>query len=87
MSDLGNHVAAVIPDKWNKVAVQLELQRGEISTIERNKHDELDRFMAVMEVWENSLRKPFTWDTLVAVLQSPFVSEAKLAAELQRDFC
>ena len=26
MSDLANHVAAVIPDKWKKVAVQLGLE-------------------------------------------------------------
>jgi hypothetical protein len=87
MSVLANRVAAVIPDKWKKVAVQLELSRGEIRAIQKDEDDSSDRFMAVMDHWKQSLRKPFTWATLVSALRSPSVNETRLADELNREFC
>ena len=87
MSVLANRVAAVIPDKWKKVAVQLELSRGEIRAIQKDEDDSFDRFMAVMDHWKQSLSKPFTWATLVSALQSPSVNETRLADELNREFC
>ena len=87
MSDLANRVAVVIPDKWKMVAVQLELARGEIKIIQKDEGEIVDRFMAVMDKWEQSIRKPFTWATLVTALQSPSVNETRLADELYREFC
>ena len=87
MSVLANRVAAVIPDKWKKVAVQLELSRGEIRAIQKDEDDSFDRFMAVMDHWKQSLSKPFTWATLVSALQSLSVNETRLADELNREFC
>jgi hypothetical protein len=87
MSVLANRVAAVVPDKWKKVAVQLELSRGEIKAIQKDEDDSFDRFMAVMDHWKQSLSKPFTWATLVSALLSPSVNEIILAYELRREFC
>jgi hypothetical protein len=87
MSVLANRVAAVVPDKWKKVAVQLELSRGEIKAIQKDEDDSFDRFMAVMDHWKQSLSKPFTWATLVSALQSPSVNETRLADELKHEFC
>ena len=87
MSVLANQVAAVIPDKWKKVAVQLELSRGDIRAIQKDEDDSSDRFMAVMDHWKQSLSKPFTWATLVSALRSPYVNETRLADELNRKFC
>ena len=86
MSDLANHVAAVIPDKWKKVAVQLGLGMSEIRAIQRNEDDCFDQFMAVLEHWEHTHCKPFTWGTLVTVLHSHSVNEPRLARKLQQEF-
>ena len=86
MSDLANHVAAVIPDKWKKVAVQLGLGMSEIRAIQRNEHDCFDQFMAVFEHWKQTHCKPFTWGTLVTVLYSHSVNEPILAGQLQQEF-
>ena len=87
MSVLANRVAAVVPDKWKKVAVQLELSQGEIKAIQKDEDDSFDRFMAVMYQWKQSLSKPFTWPTLVSALRSPSVNETRLADELKHEFC
>ena len=84
ISVLANRVAAKIPDKWKKVALQLELSVG---VIQRDQQDSFDQFMVVMYEWKDSLSRPFTWDTIVAVLKSDSVNETRLASELQREFC
>ena len=87
ISVLANCVAAKIRDKWKKVALQLELSVGVIRAIQRDQQDSFDQFMVVMYEWKDSLSRPFTWDTIVAVLKSDSVNETRLASELQREFC
>ena len=48
MSDLANRVAAVIPHKWNQVAIQLQLSTGERKAIEKDKTESSERFMAFL---------------------------------------
>ena len=87
LSDLANHVAAIIPHKWKQVAIQLELSRGERKAIEKDENDCFDRFMAVLEQWKQSGSLPYTWKTLVTALNSTSVDEQTLAEQLERDFC
>ena len=87
ISHLANRVAAVIPNKWKKVAIQLELSEGEIKAIQTDEKESFDQFIAVMYRWKQSLSKPFTWATLVSALESPSVNENRLAHELRTEFC
>ena len=87
MSDLANRVTAVIPHKWNQVAIQLQLSTGERKAIEKDKMESSERFMCVLEHWERSCTLPYTWETLIAVLKSASVGEQELADQLHRDFC
>ena len=87
MSDLANHIAAIIPDKWKQVAIQLGLSMGEIKTIQRDGDDCFDRFMAVFDHWQRSSCKLYDWKTIITALKSRSVNENKLADELQREFC
>ena len=87
MSVLANRVAAKVPHQWMKVAWQLELDNGDIQTIQKNQQDVFDKFMAVINKWKETLSRPFTWDTIVTVLKSDSVKETRLASELEREFC
>ena len=87
LCDLANHVAVVIPTKWRPVAIQLGLTMEEIRTIQKDEDDSFARFMAVLDSWQRSLRKPYTWNTLVTALKSASVDELKLAERLQQQFC
>ena len=88
MGDLTNRVAAIIPHKWNQVAIQLELDRGVRNRIERDgKGCCLDQFVAVLDEWKQSENLPYTWKTLISVLKSASVGEIALAERLQKEFC
>ena len=55
--------------------------------IQKDQDESSDQFMAVMYQWKQSLRRPFTWTTLVSALESSFVNEIRLANQLHREFC
>ena len=85
MRDLANCVAAIIPHKWKQVAIQLDLSWGKMKAIERNEHECFDRFIAVLDQWKQSDSQPYTWKTIVTVLNSASVDEPKLAKELEKN--
>ena len=87
MRDLANRVAAVIPHKWKKVAIQLDLSRSERKAIGKDEDKSFDCFIAVLEQWKQTANLPYTWKTIVTVLKSASVDEARLAEELEKDFC
>ena len=87
MDDLTERVAAKIPDKWNRVAIQLKLDRGVRNRIENDVKGCLDQFIAVLEEWSRSQSRPYTWQTLISVLKSVSVGEIALAERLEKDFC
>ena len=87
MKDLANYVAAIIPDKWMQVAVQLELDRSVIKAIRKDEDDCFERFMAVFDHWKQSSSQPYTWKALVTALKSTSVNELTLAEKIRHLFC
>lgn len=87
MADLANRCAAIIPDKWKQVAIQLGLSHGEIKAIQNDEGDSFAQFMAVFDRWKQSSSEPYSWKTLVTALRSKSVNEIKLANELHNEFC
>ena len=87
MADLANRCAAIIPDKWIQVAIQLGLSMSKIKAIYRDEINSFYRFMAVFDCWQRSSCEPYTWETLVNALRSRSVDEIKLADELDHEFC
>ena len=84
---LANEVAAMIPQKWHQVAIQLELEKAKRDIIRINeKIGQQEQFMAVLEHWENSCCLPYTWGTLLTALESRAVGEQKLADQLKQKF-
>ena len=65
--------------KWFDMAVYLEIDLAEVENIRLNKDDEKQRFTAVVEKWQKNGRPPFTWSTVVEVLDSQIVQEHYLA--------
>ena len=70
--DLMNEVAAVIPDKWRDIGLQLGLSHrvlegiATISPINTNLC-----YSNVFTLWENqNTTHPYTWSTIVEVLKS-----------------
>ena len=84
------NVAAAIPDKWQMVGLELDLPISTIRSIEAEKHVNLQGCFA--EVFDHCQRnptpqRPFCWDTVVKVLQSPSVNEPVLARNISQQVC
>ena len=41
-------------------------------------------FSAVLTKWKETRRKPYTWQTILDVLSSPYVDQARLASDIQQ---
>ena len=84
------NVASAIPDKWEDVAIELDLPMSTITTIEREKQGNLRHcFAKVFDYWQKNStpQRPFCWDTVVKVLKSPAVNEPVLARNISQQFC
>ena len=83
--DLINNVVAKIPAKWNEFGVQLDIPTGTLNAVHR--HTAQESFIEVFSIWKRSLsREPISWDTVIAVLESPSIDERKLAAGLRAKY-
>ena len=73
---------APIPSKWKDVGLQLGLDHGVLEGIGG---DNSHCYMDVFTRWEkqNSTTHPYTWSTIVHVLQTPAVGEEKLADKIK----
>ena len=84
--DLMNEVAAKIPSKWRDIGLQLGLSQGVqegIATISPRNTNLC--YSNVFTLWENqnSTTHPYTWSTIVKVLQAQSVGEEKLATKIK----
>ena len=85
--DLMNLVAAVLPAKWRLVGVQLGLSTAKLDEIESHPPHDCKRFFSsVFSEWESQDTLPYTWATMVRVLQSPSVEENRVAEDIKLCF-
>lgn len=81
--DLLNLVAAVIPNKWKEVGIQLGLSPGELDVIyDRQNRDAKKCYMDVFDTWKKEEKR--TWASLIEALSSPYVSATTLATEISK---
>ena len=83
-----NKVAAKIPAKWRMFAFNVNIECNALDEIElKYRHLPTECFMHVFEIWKKSQSPPFTWETVIEVLQSPAVGESKMAKDIKHDLC
>ena len=63
------HIASAIPDKWQAMAIELDLPMSTIRAIETERQGNLQRFAEVFDRWQKNPtpQRPFCWDTVVSV--------------------
>ena len=79
-----NEVAAIIPNEWRQVGLQLGLTENELDCISIATHERpLNCFSSVFHYWKDKTTKPFTWEALIQVLEAPAIAEMRLAKKLR----
>ena len=75
-------------NKWKEIALQLDITHNDIERIEmENKGSIKECFTKMFDKWRKAAHPPFTWGTIIAVLQSEAVEEYHLAQQLQERYC
>lgn len=70
--------------KWELIAVNLDIDTTEIGRIERSNSKDVQACLReVFDVWHRQRKHPFSWETIVEVLDSPSVQEHHLAQILR----
>ena len=84
ISVLLNKVAAEVPNKWEILGIQLEIDYDQLESISSRHQDNLLRFAAVFQLWKKSKSSSYTWTTIINALRSKLVGEVQLAYELEQ---
>ena len=80
-----NKVAAQIPAKWKLFAYNINIEDDALAEIElKYLHNPTECFMNIFRAWKKNLSPPFTWETVIEVLQSPAVGEKKMAEDIKQ---
>lgn len=86
LKDLMNLIAAVKPAKWRLVGIQLGLEIGILDGIAAQlsrQYGLQECFREVLIEWKNRMPSPYTWMTIIDVLETPSVGEMALAEEIK----
>lgn len=82
-----NDVGAKIPALWRSVGIELRISPDRLDGIEEQySRNPIRCFEAVFRTWEDATTPPYTWDTIVNVLESPLVDKRDLANDLRRKY-
>jgi hypothetical protein len=87
LSDLMNKVAAVVPDQWREVGRQLGVPPHVLDSFwKRRACDSMDCFSDVFTYWKDKCTRPYCWQTIIEVLQTPAVGQGTLAENLESTY-
>ena len=79
-----NEVAAKIPGKWRDVGLQLGVDQSILEGIATISLGDTNLcYSNVFARWKNQKTYPYTWLTIVEVLQAPAVGEERLATKIK----
>ena len=82
MRELLTKVASRAMDKWDMVALELDIEQQQLNTINHPKP--VRCYNEVFCLWQKKAEPPFTWATIIDALKSPIVGENKLAMEIEK---
>ena len=83
LSDLMNEVASKASAKWKQISIQLGLTpNDEECFMASTPNDPIQCITSVFKVWKKRATKPYTWSTVIEVLNAAAVDEIRLAKEL-----
>ena len=78
-----NDVASKVSAKWKEISIQLGLSPNDYTCFaDATGGNAMNCFALVLNAWESTPTMPYTWSTMIEVLNSPAVGEVRLAREL-----
>ena len=82
LDDLMNHVAAKTKNSWYQVGIQLKIDLTALNEIDTHSSDAMRCYTNVFAEWKRANKLPYTWATIIKVLESDAVSEKDTASNV-----
>ena len=70
--------------KWREIGLSLVLTPDAVDAIDECSDNDEQKLVDIILLWEESKTRPFTWDSLLIVLNSTMVDERPLAEQIKR---
>jgi hypothetical protein len=71
-------------NKWEEIALQLDLSHTEVERIKMEEQDRIEAcFIKIFNKWETKVIPPFTWSVIISALESLSVAEFRLGSQLK----
>ena len=78
-----DHIVSQIPLKWFEFGSALAITPPQMEEIKENHPSNGNNaFVDVIKIWQTEKPRPFTWETLMMVLESSTVNEPQLVQQL-----
>lgn len=78
-----SQVAAKAEGKWFQVGIQLDIKPTTLEVFETQSKDPMRCYSNVFTMWNKEGKHPYTWATIIEVLETNAVKERKVAKELR----
>ena len=85
--ELTSQVICDVTTKWRQLGVGLRLPLTALDAIDADYPKVADKCHQVFLMWSRRQTLPYTWGTVIRVLQSPAVGEQALAERLKNHLC
>ena len=73
-----------VSHKWREIGLSLVLTPDAVDAIDEHSDNNEQKLIDVILLWEESKTRPFSWDSLLIVLNSTMVDERPLAEQIKR---
>lgn len=85
LKDLSNDIVVPLKSKWREIGIQLGVSPDDLDMFYdiRNRNIPLC-FTDVLEKWRKSDELPYTWATILEILESPFIGEVAVASAIKK---
>lgn len=79
-----NDVAAEAPDQWMNIGLLLGISLPDLMSIKGKNEDDKICYAHVFQFWKTAATCPYSWETMVDVLQSNLIKGFKLAEAIRK---
>lgn len=85
LQTLVKHVGAKAQDQFENIGLGLNLTKPELNAIKSEcNNNSKSCFIEIFQKWEQNTTPPYTWMTIIEILESDLVQRKDLALELRR---
>lgn len=69
------------------IGINLKIDNSKLNAIKALHHgDPLECFIEIINEWKNGATRPYTWETIIDVLESNSVREMNLARDIREKY-